>query len=307
MSASISPQPDPSAVGGIAQAPFALPPDPPKLFLRRAERFGRLSEGGALAPYLRFLAALTRAQGELCERLPEPEAISPEQRQRAREHAMPPLDRGRLARDGGVAEALEAFFDMAAAIDMPPAAAEALDTLQGASPEARAIMIGNLAADSVPVDELATHLFLAAGLQVHAARLASTLQPAALVPVGTGLCPTCGGPPVCSMVVGFLAAEGARYAVCAFCATLWNEVRLKCLACGSTKGIGYRAVEDGSGAATVKAEVCDECRSWMKILYQNKNPSLDAVADDVGSLGLDLLMRDTPYRRAGFDTFLLGY
>jgi FdhE protein len=57
----------------------------------------------------------------------------------------------------------------------------------------------------------------------------------------------------------------------------------------------------------VKAECCDTCRSWVKILYQNKNPSLEAVADDVASLGLDLLMRDTEYRRAGFDPFLIGY
>jgi FdhE protein len=31
------------------------------------------------------------------------------------------------------------------------------------------------------------------------------------------------------------------------------------------------------------------------------------VADDVASLGLDLLLRDSPYRRAGYNPFLLGY
>lgn len=109
------------------------------------------------------------------------------------------------------------------------------------------------------------------------------------------------------MVIGFHGAEGARYASCSCCATMWNEVRVKCLACGSTKGIGYQAVETGDEEATVKAEVCDTCNSWMKILYQNKNPSLDVVADDVASLGLDLLMKDTEYKRAGFDPFLMGY
>ena len=34
---------------------------------------------------------------------------------------------------------------------------------------------------------------------------------------------------------------------------------------------------------------------------------IDPVADDVASLGLDLLMQDTEYRRAGFDPFLIGY
>jgi FdhE protein len=109
------------------------------------------------------------------------------------------------------------------------------------------------------------------------------------------------------MITSVEAMEGVRYASCSCCATSWNEVRVKCLACGSTKGIGYRAVESGVDEATIKAEVCDSCFSWTKILYQNKNPSLEAVADDVGSLGLDLLMKDTDYHRAGFYPYLAGY
>ena len=45
----------------------------------------------------------------------------------------------------------------------------------------------------------------------------------------------------------------------------------------------------------------------MKILYQNQDTALEAIADDVASLGLDLLMRDTEWRRAGFDPFLVGF
>ncbi|HVK91767.1 MAG TPA: formate dehydrogenase accessory protein FdhE, partial [Mycoplana sp.] len=158
-----------------------------------------------------------------------------------------------------------------------------------------------------PAESLAHHLYIAAAIQIHAARLAASLDGSRLVPIRVGVCPACGGKPVASMVIGFHGAEGARYACCSCCATMWNEVRVKCLACGSTKGIGYRAVETGDEEATVKAEVCDTCNSWVKILYQNKNPSLEAVADDVASLGLDLLMKDTEYRRAGFDPFLMGY
>jgi FdhE protein len=45
----------------------------------------------------------------------------------------------------------------------------------------------------------------------------------------------------------------------------------------------------------------------VKILYQQKDHALDPVADDVASLGLDLLMRETGLRRGGVDHFLLGY
>lgn len=139
-------------------------------------------------------------------------------------------------------------------------------------------------------------------MQIHLARLAATLDAEALVPVHVGICPACGGRPATSSVMGAQGIENVRYAACAGCAT---QVRVKCLCCGSTKGISYRSV--GTADATVKAEVCSDCSSWVKIFYQVRNPSLDPVADDVGSLGLDLLMKETPFRRGGFSPYLVGY
>jgi FdhE protein len=45
----------------------------------------------------------------------------------------------------------------------------------------------------------------------------------------------------------------------------------------------------------------------VKILHSHKDPSLDCVADDVASLGLDLLMREAGYKRGGVNPFLVGY
>ena len=127
----------------------------------------------------------------------------------------------------------------------------------------------------------------------------------ALGPVATGTCPTCGGRPICSSVLGLGDIDDLRYASCAGCATQWHEARIKCLCCGSIKGISYRSAETGD--ATVKAEVCSECGYWVKALFQGRNACLEPVADDVGSLGLDLLMHGTPFRRGGFNPFLAGY
>jgi FdhE protein len=300
-------QPDPSAIGRLAKAPFALLPDPPRLFARRAERFEGLAESSALAPYLRFLARLARVQAELAEDLPVPEPVAPEQVSRARDNQMPPLDRNVMAASPGFQETVDRFLDAIGTVEKPPQAAEALQGLREVSRDMRDAMLRNVMADSIPFESLSQHLYLSAATQIHAAKLAATLEAGRLVPIGTGLCPVCGGPPVSSVVVGYQGAEGARYAVCSFCGTGWNEVRIKCLSCGSTKGVGYKEAAGEGEAATVKAETCDSCRSWVKILYQNKNPSLEAVADDVASLGLDLLMQDTEYRRAGFDPFLIGY
>jgi len=43
------------------------------------------------------------------------------------------------------------------------------------------------------------------------------------------------------------------------------------------------------------------------VLYQHKDTKLDPVADDVGSLGLDQLLRDSAYARAGLNPYLAGY
>ena len=107
------------------------------------------------------------------------------------------------------------------------------------------------------------------------------------------------------MVVGWKGAHGARFCACALCATMWNVVRIKCTLCGSTKGIGYQEIDGGAG--TVKAETCDSCHGYVKILHQHRNPSLDPVADDVASLALDLLLREDEYRRGSVNPFLLGY
>ncbi|KAA2213851.1 formate dehydrogenase accessory protein FdhE [Teichococcus oryzae] len=313
MSSSSGLQPDPSMIGRLVKPAFALLPDPPSLFRQRAERFAMLAEGHDLAPYLSFLGALAAVQADLAARPPAPTPLPAEQVERARANAMPPLDRAALGASAGLRGTIAQFLEALEPVDMPAQAAEALRSLRQAPPSVLDEMIGNVMGDAIPFETLAQHLFLSAAAQVQAARLAATLEADRLVPLDTGLCPVCGGPPASSIVVGHQGAEGARYAACAFCGTRWNEVRIKCLACGSTKGVGYKSAEaaDDQGGtaveATVKAECCDSCRSWVKILYADRNPSLEPVADDVASLGLDLLMQDTEYRRAGFDPFLIGY
>jgi FdhE protein len=298
-------QPDPSAIGGVQQPPFARLPDPAALFDTRARRFAALAEGSELRPYLLFLSGLARAQQEVEASLPVPNPPALADIERARTFDMPPLDRGRFTTDAAFEMALASLLARAAAIDKPPAAAAALQHLAQAAAGARKVMVRNVVADSIPMDALAEHVFVAAALQLHFARLACRLEAKRLVPVGDGACPCCGGPPVSSLVVGWPSAQGARYCACSLCGTLWNYVRIRCTQCGSTKGISYQEVAGGAG--TVKAETCDSCHTYVKVLYQDKDPSLEPVADDVASLGLDLLMRDGPYRRAAFNPFLHGY
>jgi len=49
------------------------------------------------------------------------------------------------------------------------------------------------------------------------------------------------------------------------------------------------------------------CHSYVKILHQHADPKLEPVADDAANLALDLLLRETGYRRGAINPFLLGY
>ncbi|WP_378948868.1 formate dehydrogenase accessory protein FdhE [Paracoccus sp. R86501] len=299
-------QPDPSAIGGVPKAPLTFLPDPAKLFATRAERFEFLAEhGGNVAPYLRFLGALTAVQARLAAELPAADPLPADRIETARANRMPPIDRADLATDAGLYATLDRLLDLAADIEMPEQARIALQAVKAAPLADRHWLLENVLADRIPDDSAAAHLFVAAAVQLNLSRIAATLPADQLVPIRTGVCPSCGGRPATSSVVGIGVLDGARYAACSCCTTQWNEVRLTCLCCGSTKGISYRSVE--TIEATVRAEVCSECDSWIKVLYQNKNHSLEPIADDVASLGLDLMMKDTDKTRGGFNPFLVGY
>ena len=297
-------QPDPSMIGGVPEAPFVFLPDPAALFMRRAGRFAFLAQTSRLAPYLTFLTELTGIQARLAKSGPAP-VVEASQLALAKSAQMPPIDRAALASDPALHQLLARLCEAAAKIDMPAPARLALDAVSAADEGDRSWLLTNALSGEIPEDSAAPHLFASAAVQVHLARLAAGLDPASLNRIRTGICPCCGGRPVSSLVTSTPGIESIRYAVCSSCATQWNEVRIHCLACGTNKGLTYRSAETTD--ATVKAECCRECHSWIKIFYQEKNPSLDAVADDVGSIGLDMMMKETDLKRAGLNPFLTGY
>jgi FdhE protein len=292
-------------IGEEAKPPFAVLPEPRELFARRAERLKSLAREHGLGPFLLFLAGLAEAQHRVQDGLPEPTLPPEDARNRARDYGMPPLDRNRFAPDAAYRATLERLLGLAQGIAMPPDAQAALDRVAAMAPQAREAMARAVLADAVPIESLAEHAFVAAALQVHFARLAAKLDVAALVPVGDGACPVCGAPPLASMVVGWQGAHGTRFCACSLCGTFWNYVRIKCVLCGSTGGIAYQEV-DGTGG-TVKAETCESCRAYVKVLHQHLDRDMDPLADDAATLGLDLLMRDAGFRRGGVNPFLLGY
>lgn len=296
---------DPTAIGEARTIPFARVPVPQTLFERRSARLERLSGETGIGPYIGFLAKLVAAQGCVSQSLGEQAPHDESAVARAIEHGMPPLDRSNFRVGETFSKITDALFSEAASIDQPAAASKALERVRNAGVSDLGAMVGHVLADSLPVEAMAEHVYVAAALQVQFVRAASMLPERDLKAVGDGVCPSCGGAPLGSVIVGWPQAGGARYCVCSLCSTYWHHVRIKCVLCSSTGGIKYQEIEGGPG--TIKAETCENCRSYVKIFNQQKDSGFEPMADDVGSLGVDLLMQGTEFRRGAFNPFLAGY
>jgi FdhE protein len=291
-------------IGEEAKPPFAVLPDPSSLFLNRSKRLRVLAPKHELEPYLNFLAVLTHTQHDIQPALPSASLPGFDRIGQALEHGMPPISRTLLEADGVVLATIEQLLDKLAGDDVPPQTAAAISALQSAGSGGREQIISAALKDA-PAEDIAQRVLVAAGLQVHVARLAAMLQADHLKPIADGICPVCGSAPMTSSVVGWPKAHNTRFCTCSLCGTMWNVVRVKCVLCSATGGISYHTIEGKPD--TVKAETCDGCRAYVKILYQVNDPALEPLADDVATLGLDMLMAEDGWRRGGHNPFLLGY
>src|SRR4051812_47638154 len=160
-------QPDPIVIGEVSAPPFAVLPDPTRLFVDRALRLRALAGRSEIGPYLRFVSDLAELQYRIQDGLPEPDMPEVEALSRARFHAMPPLDRTGFTTDAALEATLAALFDAAGGIAKPAAARQALARVSGADAAEREGMLRAVLAASVPAGALAEHVYVAAALQVH--------------------------------------------------------------------------------------------------------------------------------------------
>ena len=149
-----------------------------------------------------------------------------------------------------------------------------------------------------------THLVLATA-ETHGEAVFGRTDPA------TG-CPCCGSRPTASVTRIGADESGHRYLACSLCATQWHYVRIKCAHCESTRGITYQQLEgaptDGARGAylgAVKAECCDSCGHYLKLVAMERDPEVEPMADDLASVALDLLVSEAGHQRAGVNLMLV--
>ena len=290
--------------GTSEETPYAVLPDPSVLFLTRSQRLRAGAAEPPLKPYLEFIAGIAEAQHATQAALPAAVLRDEENTQQTRDHGLPPLARATYEPGEAAEIAMRQFLEALRHTPVPAEAAAAIQMLAAASSDNLRQAMGAALKDT-PAEDIAQRVLVLAGLQVQFARLAAELGTADLKPIGDGVCPTCGSPPLASSVVGWPKAHNLRYCTCALCGTMWNVVRIKCVTCSSTEGIGYHVIE--GLPETVKAETCSKCGHYLKVFYQVNDHTLEPLADDIATLGLDMLLAKEGWKRGGDNPFLLGY
>jgi FdhE protein len=282
---------DPSQIESLDHS--AIPrirlPERATIFASRAARLKHLANGNPISGYIRLMSTVADAQHHLAASF-EAKKPPPEAMETAQQNSMPLLPALAPDRDPAWRDVLYRLLDKVEAADaVTPALGNVLDALRLKTPQELETQADAVLAHRYSEVNPATAPFIMAALQVVWTDLASRLDSRDIPYLDTpGVCPVCGSLPVASIVRIGGQYEGYRYLQCGLCSNEWHLVRVKCSNCDSTKGIAYHGIDGGSEA--LKAESCDECHTYRKIGYQEK---------DFASLTLDLLMNEAGYQRSG--------
>lgn len=272
------------------------------LYSRRAARLRQLAAKNPLGDYLRFAAFIAEAQEIVLYDHP----LNMDLHARLVESAAsgkPPLDISTLPRDAHWQRLLHSLI----AELKPEMTGQALAVLENlektSAPELEALATALLAHDFARVSNDKAP-FIWAALSVYWAQMAALIPGKARAEYGEQrqFCPVCNSVPVTSVVHMGMQNGGLRYLHCNLCESEWHVVRAKCSNCEQTGDLHYWSLD--SEQAAVKAESCGDCGTYLKMLWQEKDPSVEPVADDLASLMLDARMEQEGFARSSLNPFL---
>jgi len=290
-------------LGAAAEGARVRLPDLATLFQVRAARLRELAPGHDLEGFLRLIAGLVTAQHEALSDLPPGSLPGAAEIAKAKLVKRAPLDPAIWSRDESWRVALSRILERIDREVLPDSARAARDALLSAGPDDLEALADRFLGGDITGAEAGQAVFVAAALQVAWTRMAALLDAADLASeTESGDCPACGSPPVSGLISPGGTKFGHRHLHCSLCATSWRYVRVRCVHCGSTDKISFRNL---AGTDYLRAECCEVCQGYSKVFYVEKVRAIEPLADDLASLGLDVLVGEEGFARVP-NPFVLG-
>jgi len=279
--------------------PLLVVVDAAETFRARAERMQVLADQQSDSPWLAFCAQLMQAQVD-CLGSVQPQPLDENVVRESLIHKLPPFSITTWLPEAQWSVVFNALSEALEAMPLAPGVRGALERVKQTAVvdqirQAKALLAAHdsaLPADAVP--------FIGAALQLLWATQSKTLSAFVELHKGeSGLCPVCGSHPVASVVrVG--ERDLHRYLICSLCASEWYAPRARCTNCETPKEVSM--LGDTRDSA-LQGECCEECRGYLKLMFQAKEPLIDAVADDLASISLDLALSAEGFSRTGRNLF----
>lgn len=283
-------------VANSYQAPAVLFANPKNLYQRRAKRLRDLAQNHPLSDYLLFAADIVESQLSTLEKNPLP----PQQLEQL--NAIEPLNAKTFKRDSIWREYLTEILD-----EIKPKANEqiaaTIEFLEKASSAELEEMANKLLAQEFNLVSSDKAVFIWAALSLYWLQAAQQIPHNSQVENAENLhhCPVCGSLPVANIVqIG--TSQGLRYLHCNLCESEWNLVRAQCTNCNSHDKLEMWSLNEE--LALVRAETCGSCESYLKMMFQEKDPYVEPVADDLASIFLDIEMEEKGFARSGLNPFI---
>lgn len=311
--------PEEIAVRAGQEAQFFRLPVRGEVFAERDIRLRQGAAGNSMRDYLLLMADVVRAQHDVLQTYPTVKLPSAADIDAASRAGMPLLPVEHWPRDPAWREGFTRILDAVLARLPAGPARDSVASLRAADVDVIERQADRLSQNITFGLDFAAAPFIGAALQAYWTHMVIATQElhgkGPIAPFGriddATRCPCCGGLPVASVSRIDPGQGGLRYLQCSMCSTQWHMVRIKCTHCQSTKGIHYQSLQlaaaeaPAAATAVVEAETCDECGSYLKIVRMERDPHVEAMADDLATVTLDLLVSEAGYQRHGANYMLL--
>ncbi|WP_392565986.1 formate dehydrogenase accessory protein FdhE [Utexia brackfieldae] len=287
----------------VGHTPLLFLPHIKSLYITRTSRLKQLGKDSPLADYIAFCTQISELQNELVKSMPvKPSTDLRDLIVNVQKQGCAPLSLTNFPLNtlwqSYLDYLIERLLGHNKQIDQAIVELKA-KTMQEKQDLATHLLNGEF--DQVPKTD---SLFIWSALSCYYAQLAAQLPATAEADLGETrqFCPICHSHPTASIV--HLGGQASfRYLHCSLCESEWYVPRVKCTNCEESSGVHYYSLD--KELAAIKTECCDNCQSYLKIGYQDQDPELEIIADDLASLLLDEETEKAGFAKTGLNPFLL--